>query len=75
MVGSGALGDQTLVALHTGVDSRLLDVPLTNIAKDLALGSGLLGGLTGSPACRPVVSKLLQEGGLDRGGLSIIHIT
>ena len=62
------LRDEAEVALddrHQG----LLYLPFTDIAESLAADGGLLGRLRGSPARRPLVGELLDEGGLDLRGL------
>ena len=62
------LGDEALVALDEG-RLGLLDLPLADVAEGLAADGGLLGRLRGSPARRPLVGELLDEGGLDLRGL------
>ena len=69
MVGSLGLGYETLVALDEGLN-RVLHLPLADVAEGLAADGRLLGGLGRRPPLRPVVSELLEEGGLDRGGLT-----
>ena len=62
------LRDEAEVALDDG-HRGLLYLPFTDIAESLAADGGLLGRLRGSPARRPLVGELLDEGGLDLRGL------
>ena len=64
MVGSLCLSNESLVALDDG-DFGILDLPLADVAESFTADWGLLGGLGRCPPVGPVVSELLEEGGLN----------
>lgn len=69
VVSSRVLHDQTLVALNSLEDGGLLNSPLANEGPVL-LGLGVvLLRVRELPPGLPVISELLQEGSLKRGGL------
>ena len=68
VVGSLALGDEALGTLNGGLNG-VLDLPLADVAEGLGADGSLLGRLGGRPTLGPVVSELLEEGGLDRSSL------
>lgn len=73
MVGGRVLDNQTLVASHAREDRGLLNRPLANIGPLLVL-IGILCVLLRVgrlPAGLPVICELLQEGGLEGGGLRL----
>jgi hypothetical protein len=71
VVGSCVLDDQTLIALHSLEDVRLLNRPLSNVGPFLLLvgALGVLLGVGRLPAGLPVVGELLNKVALDSGGL------
>lgn len=69
MVSSLVLDDETLVALNTLQDGRLLDGPGANVRPLLIVGLDVLLCVRGLPSALPVVCELLKERGLECGGL------
>lgn len=55
VVRSWRLCDQAQITFEARVDCGFLDLPLTNIAEDFALGRRFLGSLASSPAVGPVL--------------------
>ena len=64
MVGSFALRYETLLAFNDR-NGGLFNLPLANIAEGLFAVGGLLGSLRARPTVSPIISELLNEGGLD----------
>jgi hypothetical protein len=69
VVGSLVLDDKTLVSLHALEDGRLLSRPGADVGPLLVVGLDILLRVRGLPAVLPVICELLQEGGLESGGL------
>lgn len=67
VVGSLVLEHKTLVAVNATEDTWLLDGPLSNVCPILL--SALLLRLRSLPSRLPVVCELLEEWGLESGGL------
>lgn len=73
MVGGRVLDDETLITLDTLELVGLLNGPFTNVGPLLLLlllrAGQVLLGVGGLPSLLPVVGELLEEVGLDSGGL------
>ena len=72
VVSSLVLDDQSLVTLHALEHRRLLDSPGTDVRPLLIVGLDILLRVRRLPPAFPVVGELLQERGLEFGGLQHI---
>jgi hypothetical protein len=69
MMSSLVFDNQSLVALHTLENRRLLNRPCTNVCPLLVVGLDVLLRVGGAPSGFPVVGKLLEERCLEFCGL------